>query len=243
MFNNLYKIWTRLGVAFGESFSSEELVDLEKILVETSKAGRDDSRLLFGMRGWLLKHHDFVNGSRLIRLVQKEKQTAVLGAIIDSVIEENPRSVLKAVRKYCRKLKAPEFLFTRIGKSPTESELNRKEYLFVWKRWNLISREMSAMEGAIFEKPYVLRCNPNLALRALFGAGTRAEIFSYFLQNKEGNVLKISSALGQSYQPVYSELMAISKIGLGKVRKEGAERIFQVPHPFLKLLLKPFDVS
>ncbi len=227
-------------MAFDQSFSVEDLVDLEKILVETSQAGRDDSRLLFGMRGWLLKHHDLVNGSRLIRFVRQEKQTAVLGAVIDSVIEINPRSVLKAVRRYCRKLNKPEFLFRRIGRSPTESELNQEECLSVWKRWNLISREMSTMGEAILEKPYVLRNNPNLALRALFGAGTRAEIFSYFIKNKEGNALEISFALGQSYQPVYSELMALCKIGLGKVTKVGAERIFQVPYPFLKVLLNLF---
>lgn len=240
MLENLYKIWTRLGVGFNESFSKEGSIDLEKILVETAHAGREDSRLLFGMRGWLLKHHDLVNGSRLIRFLKEEKETAVLGAIVDSVVEQEPRSVLLSVKRYCKKRKEPEFVFSKIAQSKVESKVNRLENHPVWKRWNLISNEMSVMEGAIHEKNYVLKHNPNLALRALFGAGTRAEIFSFFLKQKEANASEIARALNQSYQPVYSELMAVCKIGLGQVKKVGAESIFHVSSKFLKILLKSF---
>lgn len=239
MFDTLYKNWARLGVGFHESFSSEGFIDLEKTIVKTCHAGREDSRLLFGMRGWLLKHHDLVNSSRLIRLVRNEKETAILGAVVDSVIEENPRSVLCSVKRYCRKLKSPEFLFRRVALSKVDTHLNMRENLAVWKKWNLISREMSDMEGAVSEKGYIFKYNPNLALRALFGPGIRAEIFSYFLRKKKGNCLEIAKEVGQSYQPVYSELMAILKIGLAKEKKEGTARIFEISPRLIRGLLKP----
>lgn len=237
MSENLRKIWTQLGVGFNEPFSKKNVIDLERTILDTTVAGRQDSRLLFGLRGWLLKHHDLVNGSRLIRLAKQAETTAVLGAIIDSVVEKEPRSVLIATRRYCKKSLQPEFLFYRIAQSKVEATINKRECLEVWRRWNLISNEMSSMEGVIFEKGYVLKHNPNLALRALFGAGTRAEVFGYFLQHMEGNAMEICKALNQSYQPVYSELTAISRIGLGKAKKVGASKIFRVSSHFIKMLL------
>lgn len=242
MFNDLRKKWTRLGVGFTESFSEQGLIDLEKTILETTHAGREDSRLLFGMRGWLLKHHDLINGSRLIRFVKKEPETAVLGALIDSMIEEAPRSTLLYVRRYCKKLRKPEFLFSKIAESKALSELNREENLSVWRHWNLISREMGEMEGAIYEKKYVLKHNLNLALRALFGPGMRAEVLSYFLKNKEGNAAQIAKALEQSYQPVYSELKAIQAIGLVHEEKEGIACVFQIEKNIIPMLLKPLFI-
>ncbi len=220
-----------MGIGFHEPHSEPILIDLERTLIETAHAGRDDSRLLFGMRGWLLKHHDLVNGTRLIRLVKSEKETAILGAIIDSVLEEESRSTLRYVKKYCRKAKTPEFVFNRIASSPVQSERNREENLTVWKRWNLISREMESSEGAIMEKPYVLKHNRNLALRALFGPILKADLLAYFLEYKQGNAHQVAQALGQSYEPVYHELQSFKEIGFMEDEKAGLSRVFKIKSP------------
>lgn len=228
MFDELYKIWTQLGVGFLEKPALPIVVDLEKTIMATAQAGRMDSRLLFGMRAWLLQHHDLVNNSRLIRLIKSAKETAVIGAVIDSVISEIPRSTLRYVRKYCKKAKRPEFVFERIASSPVQSKLNRDENLSLWKKWNLISREMSEMDGAIMKKSYVYAHNHNLALRAFFGPIIKADVFSFLLEHKTGNAHQMAKTLDLSYEPVYSELATFKEMGFLEEEKQGLSRCFKM---------------
>lgn len=228
MFDEIYTTWTQLGVGFLEKLASPVSIDLEKTIMATSYAGRRDSRLLFGMRAWLLKHHDLVNNSRLIRFIKTEKETAVLGAIIDSVLVKIPRSTLRYVRKYCKKALVPEFVFKRIANSQVQSTLNREENLPVWKKWNLISREMGDMNGVIMEKSYVYAHNRNLALRALFGPIVKADVFTFLLEHKASNAHQMAQLLGLSYEPVYSELATFKEMGFIEEDKQGLARVFRI---------------
>lgn len=239
MSDNLRKSWARLGVAFNEDFPRKGSVDLERLIMDTCVEGRRDSRLLFGMHGWLLKHHDLVNASRIIRMVKEAKATAVLGAICDSVLEYAPRSSLRYVRRYCQHVRRPEFVFEEIAGSKAMQTLNEKENLRVWKAWGLISREMEAMAGAIAEKGFVLGHNRNLAIRALFGTGVRAEILNYLVEHGEANARQISVGVGQSYEPVYSDLKSCEAIGLLKPEVQGRATVYHLKPDFLKRTLKP----
>jgi|GEM_PF-5250260 len=98
---DLRKSWTRLGVAFDEGFSRKGSIDLERLIVDTCMDGETDKRLLTGVRCWLFKHHDLVNVHRLIKFVKDVKETAILGATIDALLERAPRSSLRHVRKHC----------------------------------------------------------------------------------------------------------------------------------------------
>lgn len=236
---NLYADWSQLGVGFGEAFSKKSWVSLEKLILKTAQVGRQEPRLLFGMRAWLIKHHDLINRSLLIALVKKSKSTAVLGAVLDSVLERVPRSGLKYVLPYCQANPKPVFLFKKVENSKVLAALNKRENLKVWKRWGLISREMEDMEGAVADKPYVLKNNLNLALRALFGPGIRAEIFYFLLQHEAGNAYQIAAYLGFSYEPIYSELKLCQQIGLLSVKKIGKALVYQLRPRLLKKSLRP----
>ncbi|MBF0106486.1 MAG: hypothetical protein HQM16_14310 [Deltaproteobacteria bacterium] len=242
MKNELYKIWSRLGVGFNIRMTPVKNIDLEETIVRTCIEGRRDSRVLFGMRGWLLKHHDLVNCSRLIRLTKKSEHTAVLGAILESVINEIPRSGLQYVIKYCQRANVTEFVFHHVKDSKALSALNTKENLALWKKWNLISREMESMSGAIMDKSFIIKNNTNLAIRALFGPGLKAEILSFFLNHKEGNANKISQKICLSYEPVHSELDLFKKIGLINETKHGRSKVFAINRHFLLKVLKPLGV-
>lgn len=173
------------------------------------------------MRGWLLKHHDLVNASRLIRMIKNEKETAVMGALIDSIVEMEPRSNLRYVAKYCRTAEKKEIMFDEIRASKTICRLNEEENLSIWRKWNLVSRDMESPDRIIAEKGIVLGQNNNLALRALFGPGMRAEVLNYLIENGEGNAHKIAKTICMSYEPVYSELKQCEKIGLVKYAVKG----------------------
>jgi len=236
---DLRKAWTRLGVGFVGKFRAKGSLDLERLIMDTCVEGRGDSRLLFGMRGWLLKHHDLVNVARLLRMVKDAKDTAVLGAIVESVVDAHPRSALASVVKYCRKAKPQEFVFERIARSKVMTEFNREENLPIWRKWNLISNEMGDLAGAIAEKGYVFKHNQNLVLRALFSPGIRAEILSFLMEHGEGNARQISLGIGQSYEPVYSELKLCEEVGLLKPVQAGRATVYHLRPEFLKKALKP----
>lgn len=236
---DLRKTWTRLGVGFVERFRAKGSIDLERLIMDTCVEGRRDSRLLFGLRGWLLKHHDLVNTARLLRMVKETKDTAVLGAIVESIVEAHPRSALASVLKYCGKAKRPEFVFERIARSKVMAEFNREGNLPIWRKWNLISNEMGDLGGAIAEKGYVFKHNQNLLLRALFSPGIRAEILSYLMEHGEGNARQISLGVGQSYEPVYSELKLCEEVGLLEPVQAGRATVYHLRLAFLKKALKP----
>lgn len=225
-------------MAFDEKVSRKGSVDLERLVMETCVEGRRDSRLLFGMRGWLLKHQDLVNVNRLIRMVKEAKETAILGAIIDSVLEHTPRSSLRYVRKYCKRSREPRFVFEGIAESKTMRRLNEEENLPVWRAWGLISREMDSMEGGIAEKGFVLRNNHNLALRALFGSSIRAEILNYLVEHGEGNARQISLSVNQSYEPVYSELKLCEDVGLLEPAVHGRATVYHLKPEFFQKALR-----
>ncbi|EKD50112.1 MAG: hypothetical protein ACD_62C00649G0002 [uncultured bacterium] len=238
----LYKTWARLGVAFNVKPTSDSVIDIEDVLIRTAHEGRDDSRLLFGMRGWLIKHHELVNSARLISKIKCLTETAVLGAIIDSVVEIHPRSNLKYIVKYCHPLSQPDFVFRSVKNSNILSQLNLQENLSLWKKWNLISREMEYNKEAIYEKKHVFKHNPWLILRALFGAGLKAEVLTYFFHHKKGNARQIAQTTQLSYEPVYSELRLLNKIGLVKEKKRGRARVFSFCPSFFKETISLFAV-
>lgn len=239
MSDHLYRAWAKLGVGFTAISKPRKLIDLEKTIIDTARVYHDHPKLLFGMRAWLLRHHDLVNGNRLIRMIKKESKTAVLGAIIESILKAHPRSDLKYVMKYCTPLVKKEFLFRVISESKVLADWNRKENLAVWKKWGLISREMDDMEGAIKPRQTVLKNNPNLLLRVLFGAGVKAEILSYFMEKKEGNAHQIAQERDLSYERVYTELMSFKEAGLVSEEKSGLARTFHLQHRFFKSRLSP----
>ena len=236
---DLYALWSRLGVGFTVAASRNIQIDLEEVLVKTAQEGRNDSRLSFGMRGWLLKHHELVNSARLIVKLKACSETAVLGAIIDSVVQEHPRSNLKYCLKYCHPFSQKQFVFHYVSVSPAVAQLNLDENLPLLKKWGLISRELGDMQGAIRDKTFVLQHNPHLALRALFGANLKAEVLSFFLNHKQGNARQIALSIGLSYEPVYSELLHFKKIGLLKEARKGQARTFSLYPKFIKRTLLP----
>lgn len=236
---DLYATWTRLGVFFANTPTREKNIDLELTLIKTSSECRKDSRLAFGMYGWLLKHHELVNTARLIRFIKDESSSAVMGAILESVVEHHPRSNLKYVLKYCRAQPAEEFVFERIAASKLLSAKNRDENLTIWKKWNLISNEMDDLKGAVQNKAYVLKHNPTLAIRALFGANLRSEILNYFVFNKSGNAHQIAASMNLSYEPVYKELDFFNRIGLLKDLRQGRNHLYHLRTSFLKQALLP----
>jgi hypothetical protein len=207
----LFSMWARLGVNFPAFKPSKEETLVEELIAQTSLIGRYEPRLLEGMAGWLQKHGDLVNTSLMRRHIENG-DPAVIGLVFDT-LNSKETAKLKQLTKYCRPKKKAEMLFYAAETSPTmkaqavenETELNRK--------WNLLYVSLRIKTDAIYDRKEVLKRNPNLARRALFGVIMRTEILNFLLQKGSSFPAEISKALGYRYHRVIGDVHGLIRDG------------------------------
>jgi hypothetical protein len=209
MFEPLYRQWKKTGIAFNVP-EAQQPVDLEKVLLETAAAGRQEARLLWGMLTWVIQAGDLINISRLSRLTASGNN-AVLGAVLALALERGADRKLKTVMQLCRPLDPPEILFAKMSEMECTRNQERENGLPEFKAWGLYSSTVRIMDDAIAPRPRILRSNRNLACRAVFGAGIKAEIIFWLSNQAKTSILELSRRIGFSYQPVHAEVSALIK--------------------------------
>jgi hypothetical protein len=149
---------------------------------------------------------------------------AVIGLLFE-ILTSKETAKLKQLTKYCRPKKKAEMLFYAAETSPmmkaqaieNETELNRK--------WNLFYVSLRIKTDAVFNRKEVLKKNPNLARRALFGAVMRTEILNFLLRKGSSFPAEISKTLGYRYHRVIADIQDLIRDGAiidsisGKKRK------------------------
>jgi hypothetical protein len=136
----------------------------------------------------------------------------VIGLVFDT-LNSKETTKLKQLTKYCRPKMKAEMLFYAAETSPTmkaqaienETELNRK--------WNLLYVSLRIKTDAVFDRKEVLKKNPNLARRALFGVIMRTEILNFLLQKGSSFPAEISKALGYRYHRVIADIQGLIRDG------------------------------
>lgn len=204
-------MWARLGGNFPAFEPSREEPLVEKLVAQTSLAGRYEPRLVEIMAGWLQKHGDLVNIALMRRHIDGG-DPAVLGLVFD-ILHGQETTRLKHLTKYCRPKPKAEMLFHIAETSPTmkaqavenETDLNRK--------WNLFYVSLRVKTDAVFDRKYVLKHNPDLARRALFGAVMRTEILNFLLRNGVSFPTEIAKALGYRYHRVIADIQSLVRDG------------------------------
>jgi hypothetical protein len=210
--DSLFSMWARLGVNFPAFKPSREEPLVEELIAQTSLIGRYEPRLLEGMAGWLQKHGDLINNSLMRRHIELG-DSAVIGLVFDTLTSKETAK-LKQLTKYCRPKRKAEMLFFAAESSPTmkaqavehETELSRK--------WNLLYVSLRIKTDAVFDRQKVLKKNPNLARRALFGVVMRTEILNFLLQRGSSFPAEISKVLGYRYHRVISDIQGLIRDGV-----------------------------
>jgi hypothetical protein len=207
----LFSMWARLGVNFPAFESSHDEPLIEELIAQTSLIGRYEPRLIEGMAGWLQKHGDLVNTSLMHKHIAKG-DPAVLGLLFD-LLSSKETAKLKQLTRYCRPKKKAEMVFYAAETSPAmkaqavenETELNRK--------WNLFYVSLRVKTDAVFNRKEILKKNPNLARRALFGVVMRTEILNFLLRKGSSFPAEISKTLGYRYHRVIGDIHNLIRDG------------------------------
>jgi hypothetical protein len=226
----LFSMWARLGVNFPAFTPSKDEPLVEGLIAQTSLIGRYEPRLIEGMAGWLQKHGDLINTSLMRRHIMNG-DPAVIGLVFD-VLSSKETPKLKQLTKYCRPKKKAEMLFYAAETSPTmkaqaienETELNRK--------WNLLYVSLRIKTDAVYDRKEVLKRNPNLARRALFGVVMRTEILNFLLQKGSSFPAEISKALGYRYHRVIADIQGLIRDGAIIDSFAGKKRLLKISPAF-----------
>ncbi|MGD9201558.1 MAG: hypothetical protein PVI26_08355, partial [Chitinispirillia bacterium] len=192
MIDQLYNDWSRLGMRLTNSGTTME-VNPEKAIVNTTHAGRFNSRLLFSMLTWIRDNADLINSQKLVNLLV-DADTSVLGAILTISLKNGADKKLVTIKKHCKKKGEPEILFTNMKKNPLFYEQEISNTYKEWEEWGLYCSEIHFYNDARYNREYILKNNKLLAIRALFGSNLRAEIL-YMLFKKSNLYIRLLSKM------------------------------------------------
>ena len=232
----LYKKWNKLGYGFSDG-SVDEFVDLEKVIIDTCLDCHKEPRLFWGALTWIINHGTFVNVSRLISMINKLEDTSKIGCLFDFALQNNADKKLNGILAHCKKKNKIELLFELPKRFKYMEKIIKADALPRGKKWGYFINEITIKPEAMFTRKHILENNPHLAIRALFGANTKSEIFFALLDTrKKTYIQELVRKIGCSYQPVYKEIKALVENGIVKMETVGNLKFIALQENMLKLL-------
>jgi len=170
--------WAQLGVGFPVA-PSGTTPDIERLLVETVRCGRAHARLLLMASTWLIRHGASVARHRLAVIARAELdvvERAVLGFLLSSAdVGAGCRRFREALAA-CFPLDDIQPLFTAHARHPALLRRLQENATELSRRWGLLAEPIEAKFDALRPMSWVLRRNPELALRTDLGGDLRCSI-------------------------------------------------------------------
>ncbi|MDD5673247.1 MAG: hypothetical protein PHC61_03715 [Chitinivibrionales bacterium] len=226
----LFPLWKRLGVNFASFEPSHEEALIEDLIAQTSIIGRYEPRLIECMAGWIQKHGNLINTS-LMHKYLAAADTAVIGLVLD-LLDSKETLKLKHLTKYCVPKKKAEMLFYAAENSATmKSEAIEKETAMN-RKWNLYYVSLRIKIDAVLERKQVLKMNPNLGRRALFGSDMRTEILNFLLRRGTSFPAEIAQSLGYRYHRVIADVQELVRDGIVTDSVSSRKKLLQISSAF-----------
>lgn len=204
-------MWVRLGVNFPSFEPSIEEPLLEDLIAKTSLIGRYEPRLIEAMAGWIQKHGDLMNSSLMHKHIESG-DSAVLGLLSD-LLDSKEAVKFNSIHKYCKPKENAEMLFFSAEKSAVMKAQAIENATELNEKWNLYYVNLRVKTDSVFNRRMVLKRNPNLARRALFGSEMRTEILNFLLSKKVSFPSEIAKSLGYRYHRVLEDIHNLMRDG------------------------------
>ena len=211
-----WKHWTALGVASHVKPEETWIIDLEPLIVSTLAIGLQDKRLLSSSLEWLIKNGEWINLSRLKRIV-------------------------KAFSERLPGLKEPPFCPEVLELFVSTYNKNARNKIKFWKsdsdgpRKNLVN-EYKTFFGAfkirnITTEPRLHHSSLiQLLLRSILGVDAHTETLIYLLANESGNSNSIAKEIYYNQKNIYtilerwSRAQIVTKISKQKIPRYSLDR-------------------
>jgi hypothetical protein len=221
--DNIWEQWKRLGFCAGvEEFPHE--VDVERLIAETTRIGREESRLFKALLTFLRDYGDVINIHRLNQMFEYA-DVPVLGAALEIALEHGGSAAYKNVIKKCWGYDEPQLLAVGMEKYELFVESKMKNAKPEYLKWGLYETMVQFYNDAWRERKTVLQDNFNLRIRALIGPNLRAEILVALHSGLKTHIKGIADAVGYAYAPVHLEITELVKNGIVDVEEYGKARV------------------
>jgi len=187
-----WKHWTALGVTSHVKPEKTRIIDLEPLIISTLTIGLQDKRLLSSSIEWLIKNGEWINLSRLKRII-KAFLVQLPGLRGPTFYPEILELFVDTYNKNARyKIK-----FGKIN-SYKEEENVIQEYKHFFNNFKM----RYVATGPKLQIPSLIQ----LLLRNVFGVDARTEILIYLLANESGNSNSIAKEIYYNQKNVYTVL-------------------------------------
>ena len=127
-------------------------------------------------------------------------------------------------------------LFYAAESSPTMKAQAIEHQENVNRRWNLYFVSLRIKTDAVLNRKSVLKNNPNLARRALFGVEMRTEILNFLLWKGSSFPAEISKSLGYQYHRVIEDIQRLIRDGALIDSVSGKKRELRISPDFYNYL-------
>ena len=183
--------WGRLGILFNVPLA-ERTPDIEPLLIRTAEVLPNHARLLPAVTTWLGHYERMVARHRLAAIagrIERRDVSASLGLLLDLGARISQTDHLSSAIAACRAAATPGPLFLVDRRSEAMSRLARDSACDIALRWGLWTPRPATKTDAIRPASWIVRTNPELRWRAVFGGNLRASLLA---------CLKASPAAGRS---------------------------------------------
>ena len=189
--------WTTLGVLYGAS-PAHKTPDIEVLLLRTVELLPTFARLLPTTVTWLVQYERLVCRHRLSRMsgeVADTNTSAALGLLLDFVRQHTQSDHLNIVIASCRASEHPEPLFAVDQQSDALVRLAEDHTSDISRRWGLWTAEPVLKSDAIRPTNWLMKRNPALRYRAIFGGNLRASVLACLLADPDAGRSESALAL------------------------------------------------
>ena len=178
--------WRDAGVAYnGPALDGKPApgppLDLERLLLDTSRAMRHVARLYNTTATWLHDFGDLVAKHRLRRLIGDElaiDDHAPLGAVLDCAQEaQNPREFASVVG-VLQPAREPSPLYAALANRPQLLAIVKAKTGQIGTRWRIYIDEEPLRPKVLRPASWIMRRHPDFVLRADFKGDLRASVMA-----------------------------------------------------------------
>jgi hypothetical protein len=174
--------WTRLGAMLNVKAASRT-PDIERLLLDTARVCRANSRLFVLAASWLAFYGDYVARHRLANLIRRELEAEfrpALGLLLDWARENGVTngSRFNLAIKACTPAATSEPLFDVERRTAVLARLAEQRASPLSRKWGLWASEFEVRTDAIRPAEWIAEHNPTLVERALTGGDLLASVLA-----------------------------------------------------------------
>jgi len=211
-------------------------VNLEQLIIDTTKGISDNPRLFVMTVTWLFEHHEIVDLEQLARLADKlrGRDSACLGLILETANEFIGTDVFGQVVAVCQPWDRPEPLCNVDRKLPGMARLVEKWASPLSRKWGLWIEAIDELKhDAMRPASWIAQINPTFLLRSLLKGDVRSKVITALAEQGLSDVSEtdLTRQAGCTRRAMHMALENLQAAGLIVRKRQGRSYAISLCRP------------